>query len=121
MSTTWLKSADPQARMTLEAAAARVQADGVAAEVDFRRYRRGGAMAAAAILDAVREQQPNLVVMSTHGRSGLKRLIMGSVAVATLQKAGAPLLLVRPGTAGRKAAAVGGQSGHPLQASHRSP
>jgi hypothetical protein len=34
--------------------------------------------------------------MSTHGRGGLSRLVMGSVATATLQRATVPLLLVPP-------------------------
>ncbi|MCC6178349.1 MAG: universal stress protein [Chloroflexi bacterium] len=96
LSMTWLVPADPQARMTLEAAAARVQADGVAAEVDFKRYRRGGAMAAAAILDAVREQQPDLIVMSTRSRSGLARWRYGSVADQIVRGADVPVLLVPP-------------------------
>ena len=44
--------------------------------------------------------------MATHGRGGLTRLIMGSVAVATLQKAGVPLLLMRPGMAVPKGTAT---------------
>ena len=34
--------------------------------------------------------------MATHGRSGLARLVLGSVATATLQRAGLPILLTRP-------------------------
>jgi nucleotide-binding universal stress UspA family protein len=93
-STTWLVPANPRARVNLEAAAARVQADGVAAEVDFQRYHRGGAMAAEAILNAVREQQPDLVVMSTHGQSGLARWRYGSVADQIVRGADVPVLLV---------------------------
>jgi nucleotide-binding universal stress UspA family protein len=99
-STTWLVPANPKARVNLEAAAARAQADGVAAEVDFQRYRRGGAMAAEAILDAVRERQPDLVVMATHGRSGLARWCHGSVADQIVRGADVPVLLV-PATARR--------------------
>jgi nucleotide-binding universal stress UspA family protein len=94
MLTTWLVPADPNARITLEAAAAGAQADGVAAEVDFQRYRRGGAMAAEAILDAIRERQPDLVVMSTHGRSGLARWRYGSVADQVVRGADVPVMLV---------------------------
>ena len=54
----WLSPADPGARMTLEAAAARVQADGVTAEVDFQRYLRGEARTANVILTAVQERRP---------------------------------------------------------------
>jgi len=37
-----------------------------------------------------------LVVMTTHGRTGLPRFVMGSVALATLRRGLAPVLLVRP-------------------------
>jgi nucleotide-binding universal stress UspA family protein len=36
----------------------------------------------------------NLIVMSTHGRSGLSRLLYGSVAEAVLRAADVPVLLV---------------------------
>ena len=38
----------------------------------------------------------DLVVMSTHGRSGLKHLWMGSVAERVVQHAPCPVLVVRP-------------------------
>jgi Universal stress protein family len=38
-----------------------------------------------------------LVVMATHGRTGLRRSIMGSVAGQVLERGSAPLVLVRPG------------------------
>jgi nucleotide-binding universal stress UspA family protein len=38
----------------------------------------------------------DLIVMSTHGRGGLARLTLGSVATGVLQRARSPLLLVRP-------------------------
>jgi nucleotide-binding universal stress UspA family protein len=41
-----------------------------------------------------RAQAP--VVMSTHGRSGLSRIFLGSVAGAVLREGNMPLLLVRP-------------------------
>jgi nucleotide-binding universal stress UspA family protein len=38
----------------------------------------------------------DLVVMATHGRTGLARVVLGSVAAGTLQRANRPTLLVRP-------------------------
>ncbi len=38
----------------------------------------------------------DLIVMATHGRGGLTRLVMGSTATGTLHRAHTPLLLVRP-------------------------
>ncbi|HEU5315068.1 MAG TPA: universal stress protein [Chloroflexota bacterium] len=38
----------------------------------------------------------DVIAMATHGRTGLARLVLGSVATATLRHANVPLLLVRP-------------------------
>lgn len=51
---------------------------------------------AGAILDAVEQLHPDLVAMATHGRSGLQRLVRGSVAERVLRHATVPLLLVNP-------------------------
>jgi nucleotide-binding universal stress UspA family protein len=80
--------------MSLEAAAARVQADGVTAEVDFQRYVRGEAPTANVILTAVQERQADLVVVSTHGRSGFARWYYGSVADGIVRGADIPVVLV---------------------------
>jgi nucleotide-binding universal stress UspA family protein len=42
------------------------------------------------------EAHVDLIAMTTHGRGGLGRLLLGSVASATIQRAAVPLLLVRP-------------------------
>jgi nucleotide-binding universal stress UspA family protein len=49
--------------------------------------------------EVAREQNADVVVMATHGRGGLSRLMLGSVATATLRHTTVPLLLVRPSTA----------------------
>jgi nucleotide-binding universal stress UspA family protein len=51
--------------------------------------------AAAEILRATREVQGDLIVMGTHGRTGLGRLLMGSVAEKVLRGAECPVLTVR--------------------------
>ena len=38
----------------------------------------------------------DLIAMSTHGRTGLGRLVFGSVADQVLREAGLPILLIRP-------------------------
>jgi nucleotide-binding universal stress UspA family protein len=48
------------------------------------------------IIAAAAERAIDLVVMATHGRTGLRRDIVGSVAGDVLRKGSAPLLLVRP-------------------------
>lgn len=41
------------------------------------------------------EQKIDLIVMSTHGRTGLSRLLFGSVAESVLRHATCPIMLVR--------------------------
>ena len=52
--------------------------------------------AASAIVEAARRHDVDLIVMSTHGRSGLGRLVFGSVAESVLRGTTVPILLVRP-------------------------
>jgi nucleotide-binding universal stress UspA family protein len=47
------------------------------------------------ILEAAQEHAVNLIVMSTHGRSGLGRWVMGSEAERVLSASQVPVLLVR--------------------------
>jgi nucleotide-binding universal stress UspA family protein len=51
--------------------------------------------APSAIVEAARLRKADLIVMSTHGRSGLGRLILGSVAESVLRGATTPILLLR--------------------------
>jgi nucleotide-binding universal stress UspA family protein len=53
--------------------------------------------AAVEIIDIARKTQNNLIAMSTHGRSGVGRWMLGSVAEKVIQHSGDPVLLVRPG------------------------
>jgi nucleotide-binding universal stress UspA family protein len=48
-----------------------------------------------AILMAAEKEAVDLIVMSTHGRSGLSRWVYGSVAAKILQAAPCPIFLVR--------------------------
>ena len=50
---------------------------------------------AAALLDYEREWQPDLVVMASHGRTGLARFALGSIADRLVREGTAPVLLVR--------------------------
>lgn len=54
---------------------------------------------AAEILALAANKNADLIVMSTHGRSGFRRLALGSVAERVLHNATIPLLLVREGAA----------------------
>jgi nucleotide-binding universal stress UspA family protein len=48
------------------------------------------------ILDYIRREKVDLVAMATHGRTGLGKLLLGSVAAKLLRARAAPLFLVRP-------------------------
>src|SRR4029077_7065486 len=52
--------------------------------------------AALQILETARELGVDLIAMTTHGRSGVSRWVMGSVAEKVLRASNVPLLLVRP-------------------------
>jgi nucleotide-binding universal stress UspA family protein len=57
----------------------------------------GGAEgAAAAIIDLARKSSDNLVIMSTHGRSGIGRWLLGSVTERVVRHSGNPVLVIRP-------------------------
>jgi universal stress protein A len=49
------------------------------------------------IVEHARDHPIDLIVMSTHGRSGLKHLWLGSVAERVVQHAPCAVLVVRPG------------------------
>jgi nucleotide-binding universal stress UspA family protein len=49
-----------------------------------------------AILRIADREEVDAIVMSTHGRSGLSRLVMGSVAESVLHATGRPVMLVKP-------------------------
>jgi nucleotide-binding universal stress UspA family protein len=50
------------------------------------------------ILRAAEERHCDLIVLGTHGRGGLGRVLMGSVAEAVLRRAACPVVTVRSGT-----------------------
>jgi nucleotide-binding universal stress UspA family protein len=54
---------------------------------------------ATAILRAARDNGCDLIVMGTHGRTGLTRFLMGSVAEEVVRKARCPVLTVKGGLA----------------------
>src|SRR5574341_706356 len=48
------------------------------------------------IVDHVRELTPDLIVMCTHGRGGLRDLMFGSIAQQVVAQVTSPVLLIRP-------------------------
>ena len=84
-----IKRMEDDARQKLDAYAARAEKEGVtcAVEVRFR-------ATAQAIVDAMTEGSPDLVVMGTHGRTGLEHVMLGSVTERVLMQAPGPVLVV---------------------------
>lgn len=83
---------------------ARVDAEeylaGLAAELRGKGVRartqvRTGRSPAAEIVEMAHEAEADLIAMTTHGRSGLGRLLFGSVAEAVLRESKLPVLLLR--------------------------
>lgn len=54
------------------------------------------AQVALALLDAAEKHEVGMIAMATHGRQGLNRLLVGSVADKVLRSANVPLLVYRP-------------------------
>ncbi len=52
--------------------------------------------AAGGITDFAREKGCDLIVMATHGYTGMKKLMLGSVALSVLHHSQMPVLLIRP-------------------------
>lgn len=68
------------------------------------------------IVEGARLYNADLIVMSTHGRSGLGRLILGSVAESVLRGTTTPILLVRLPEAPVQVPEGAGQTREPQQA-----
>ena len=81
-----------EAQEYLAAARARVMAAG-ALDVEFSVWY---GPAVEAIVEAARYRTADLIVMSSHGRSGVARLMMGSVTERVLRGTSVPILVIRP-------------------------
>jgi nucleotide-binding universal stress UspA family protein len=75
----------------VEAVATKLRAAGIAVKTRVKLGFPEGT-----ILDVAREEDVALIAMSTHGSGGVTRLLMGSVATGVVQRACAPVLIVRP-------------------------
>ena len=91
---------DPEAREVMEETAAdhleevarRLGEEGHRVETRVVRH----ASVSKALLEAAAEEGADLLTMATHGRGGLKRMVLGSVADKVLRAAPCPVLLRRP-------------------------
>jgi nucleotide-binding universal stress UspA family protein len=81
----------------LTSAAGYVAAQGVAAETTLREA--AGVASAKVIVDEAVTADCDAIVMGTHGRKGVSRLLLGSDASLVASTSPVPVLLVRPGDA----------------------
>lgn len=88
-------SAVREAEEYLAEVAGRLTAGGLAGVTTSVWY----AKAAWAIVEAARCYGVDLIVMNTHGRSGLGRLVLGSVAESVIRRTTTPVLVIRSATA----------------------
>ena len=79
------------ARRYLEGVAEGVQAIGVAVSLHD-----AIGIPASTITAIALETEADLIVMATHGRGGISRLLMGSVATEVIRCASVPVMIVRP-------------------------
>jgi nucleotide-binding universal stress UspA family protein len=77
-------------------------------EVDVQHYLLEGD-AADEIVGLANDSQCDLIVMGTHGRTGLGRLLMGSVAEQVMRKAPCPVLTVKAPLEAMMAGATAGE------------
>lgn len=84
-----------RARRVLAEAGEKLRAEGVPVSLSVR-----GGRAADGILAAVEEEGADLIAMTTHGRTGLRRLVLGSVTEEVLRRSSVPVLTCRPGAPG---------------------
>lgn len=61
----------------------------------FRSVLLRGGDTARAIADLARRSRASMIIMGSHGRTGLQRLMLGSVAERTLRYAKCPVLIVK--------------------------
>jgi nucleotide-binding universal stress UspA family protein len=58
------------------------------------------------IVTVAEELNVDLIIMPTHGHTGIARMILGSVAERVVREAKRPVLTIRPGSRGTDSAAV---------------
>jgi nucleotide-binding universal stress UspA family protein len=80
-------------RRTLDKAKALAEKAGVSAKTVLRET-LGGA-AADTIVREARKQRADLIVLGTHGRRGIRRMVLGSDAEQVVRASPVPVLLVR--------------------------
>jgi nucleotide-binding universal stress UspA family protein len=99
-----LRDAEQRAADEREARRAELQAwlsarlqdpDGSLASMRFVAHEAGG-NPAEVIVEMANDLLASVVIVGTHGRKGMQRMVMGSVSEAVVRNAGCPVFVVRP-------------------------
>ena len=86
----FVREAGDDARKALDAAAGKLRAKGIAVNTLLR-----AGDPRDAVVEAAKETSADLLVIGTHGRRGLERLFVGSVAEHAVRYAPCPVLTIR--------------------------
>jgi nucleotide-binding universal stress UspA family protein len=86
----WIATLNEDARQIESAAIAKYADSGVAIDMKVLE-----GYPSSALLDVAKDTTADLIVMGSHGRTGLKRLWLGSVAESVVREATLPVLIVR--------------------------
>ncbi len=86
-----VSAAEAAEKSYLEGILARVRAEGANASLEIRE-----GPIADTILATARELQVNMIAMSTHGRTGLRKMLMGSITEGIVKHSPVPVLVIRP-------------------------
>jgi nucleotide-binding universal stress UspA family protein len=89
----FVKAVRERGKQVLENMQAETRAQGLTAESEL--VETVGGRAAEAIVDAAVRWRADLIVMGTHGRKGMGRLLMGSDAELVLRSSAIPVLMIR--------------------------
>ncbi|MDB0568561.1 universal stress protein [Ralstonia solanacearum] len=85
-------------RKTLAQAAARLERAGVRHTTKLLEKPVSPGRISQTIVEEANQTSADLIVLGTHGRQGLKHLVMGSVAEGVVRKTNKPVLMVRSET-----------------------
>ena len=94
-SSTFLQDLEAAVTRDMEGYLARVTAAGLAGEIVV-----GHGVPFQEILDTAKKRQVDLIIMGTHGRTGLVHVLLGSVAEKVVRLAPCPVLIARQPTPG---------------------
>lgn len=86
----YLESIETEARQSMERYRQRVQAAGLEGDVIIM-----DGIPFQSIVDMAQDKKVDLIVMGTHGRTGLKHVLLGSVAEKVVRLAPCPVLVAR--------------------------